>query len=86
MSNIKVYYLQGEAGAMYGDEAFCEEYVRYYSNKEFIYLVSIQEESTERFCRIKTEDKNKKFIRFDDWEEYHTYTFGCDNTRVYKQI
>jgi len=85
MSNIKVYRLQSWLGHN-EDEDFCEEYVRYYSDKDFIYLVSIERDSTEPFCRIKTSQKNKKYINYDDWEEYHTYTYGMNEIRMYDKL
>ena len=84
-NKIKIFRLQSWAGYNENDD-LCEEYVRYYSDDQYIYLVSIEEESRERFCRIKASKKQCKYIKYPDWEEYHTYTYGVDEIRVHKKL
>ena len=84
-SSPKIYRLQSWVGYN-EDEDFCEEYVRYYNDKDFIYLVSIERDSRERFCRIRTSQKNKKYIKYNSWEEYNTYTYGIDEIRMYDKL
>ena len=85
MSTPTIYRLQSYEGQL-EDQDFCEEYVKYYSNHEHIYLVSIEEDSRERFCRIKNK-KHRKYIRYDDWEEWITYNnYEDEKMRVYKQL
>jgi hypothetical protein len=60
------------------------EYVAYYKNNTHIYLVSIELHDSPRFIRIKTSQYHEKLIY--DYEEYYTYTYGFDNTRVYEEL
>ena len=59
-------------------------YVCYYNNETHLYLVSIEKEPNDRFIRIKVEDKNKKYI--EEYEEYHTYTWGGEDDNMYREF
>lgn len=84
MTTPTIYRLQSYEGHLEDDD-FCEEYVKYYSDYEYIYLVSIEEDSRGRFCRIKNK-KHRKYIRYMDWEEWITYTYGMNEIRMYKKL
>jgi len=60
-------------------------YVCYYKNDNYLYLVCTEyETSTPTHIRIKKSQYNQKII--NDYEEYYTYIYGLDNTRIYEKI
>jgi len=63
------------------DDCVCN-YIEYYRNEENVYLVNIcNEDQIDRYIRIDIKDKNKKIIRYDDFENVRTYKWR--ETRVF---